>query len=58
MELYRELYYKLFAAAADAVESLETGEPAAARKRLIAAMREAEERVMDREEAEREKPEG
>ena len=42
MDFYKDLYYKLFAAIADAVESLEHGEPIAARKALIAAMREAE----------------
>ena len=46
MNLYESLYYKLFAAMADAVESLELDEPAAARKALIAAMREAEETVV------------
>ena len=50
MELYRELYYKLFAAMSDAVEALENGEPIAAKKALIAAMREAEERVIAGEE--------
>lgn len=46
MELYRELYYKLFAAIADAVDSLENDEPLAARKRLISAMRASEESVI------------
>ena len=46
MNVYRELYYKLFGAIADAVESLERNEPAAAKKTLIAAMREAEEAVL------------
>ena len=49
MELYRELYHKLFAAAADAVDALENNEPISAKKRLIAAMREAEERVISDE---------
>ncbi len=40
---YRALYFKLFAAMADAVEDLERDDPAAARKRLIAAQQEAEE---------------
>ena len=44
--LYERLYYKLFAAMADAVESLEQGEPAAARKVLNAAMLAAEEAVL------------
>ena len=46
MNFYKDLYYKLFAGMADAVESLEHGEPIAARKTLIAAMREAEEIVV------------
>lgn len=47
MELYRELYYKLFAAMADAVEALEKGDPLQARDILIAAQQKAEERVLD-----------
>ena len=43
MDIYKELYYKLFAAVTDAVESLEQNEPQAAKKELIAAMRAAEE---------------
>ena len=50
MELYENLYYKLFGVIADAVESLERGESAAARKVLIAAMRSAEETVVSAEE--------
>ena len=50
MSLYRELYYQLFAAIADAVESLEKEEPVAARKMLIAAQRAAEERLLQSEE--------
>ncbi len=46
MSFYRELYYKLFAAMADAVESLEHSEPIAARKALLTAMKEAEETVI------------
>ena len=46
MNLYESLYYKLFAVIADAVESLERGEPLAARRALIAAMRDAEEAVV------------
>ena len=42
MNFYQDLYYKLFGAMADAVESLEHGEPIAAQKALVAAMREAE----------------
>lgn len=40
---YEKLYFKLFAALADAVEDLECGRPAQARKRLIRAQQEAEE---------------
>ena len=50
MNLYENLYYKLFAAIADAAESLEQDEPHAARKALIAAMRDAEETVVSVEE--------
>lgn len=46
MDFYKDLYYKLFAVMADAVESLEHGEPIAAQKTLITAMREAEETVI------------
>ena len=46
MNFYRDLYYKLFAVMADAVESLEHEEPIAARKMLVAAMQEAEEIVV------------
>ena len=49
MNFYKDLYIKLFAAMADAVESLEHSEPLAAKKRLIAAMREAEEIVISAE---------
>ena len=42
MSFYKDLYFKLFGAMADAVESLEHGEPIAAQKALVAAMREAE----------------
>ena len=48
--VYRELYIKLFGVIADAVESLEKNEPLAARKMLILALREAEERVLTEEE--------
>ncbi len=50
MNSYKDLYYRLFAAIADAVESLERSEPHAAKKALIAAMREAEETVVSTEE--------
>ena len=46
MNLYESLYYELFAAIADAVESLEQDEPIAARKALISVMRDAEEAVI------------
>ena len=49
MNFYKELYYKIFAVVADAVESLECDEPTAARKMLIAAMQEAEEIVVTAE---------
>lgn len=40
---YKKLYFKLFAAMADAVEYLEEGQPFLAKQRLIAAQQEAEE---------------
>ena len=43
MNLYKDLYFKLFAVVADAVEALEKGEPEYAKKILIAAEQEAEE---------------
>lgn len=46
MPNYKELYFMLFAAAADAVEDLEAGDPEKARKRLIRAQQEAEERYL------------
>ena len=46
MNFYKDLYDKLFAVMADAVESLENNEPQAAKMVLIAAMREAEEIVI------------
>lgn len=49
MNIYKDLYYKLFAVMADAAESLENNEPLAAKKVLIAAMREAEEIVLSAE---------
>ena len=49
MDVYRELYYKLFAAMADAAEALENGKPLAAKNLLIAAQREAEERFLSAE---------
>jgi hypothetical protein len=50
VNLYRDLYYKLFAAIADAVEFLENNEPLAAKKTMIAVMREAEEITVSSEE--------
>ena len=49
MNFYKDLYYKLFGAMADAVESLEHGEPIAAHKALVAAMREAEDAAISRD---------
>ena len=49
-EIYRQLYYRLFGAMADAVESLENQEPLAAKQILILAMREAEEKILSVEE--------
>ena len=49
MNCYKDLYYKLFAVMADAVESLENNEPIAAKKVLLAAMRDAEEIVISAE---------
>lgn len=49
MNFYKDLYFKLFAVMADAEESLENNEPLAAKKVLIAAMREAEEIVLSAE---------
>ena len=49
MNFYKDLYIKLFAPMADAAESLENNEPLAAKKRLIAAMQEAEEVVISAE---------
>ena len=50
MSSYKDLYFKLFGAMADAVESLEHGEPIAAQKVLVAAMREAEDAAISRDE--------
>ena len=40
---YKKLYFKLFAAMADAVEYLEEGQPFLAKQRLVTAQQEAEE---------------
>ena len=50
MNLFQDLYFKLFAVIADAVEALEDGDEAYARKLLIAAMQEAEEYYISAEE--------
>ena len=50
MSLYKELYYKLFAAVADAVEDLERCDCQKASQRLIAAQQAAEERYISAEE--------
>ena len=46
MNLYRDLYYKLFAATADAIEALEKQDTQLARQILIAAEQAAEEAVI------------
>lgn len=40
---FEKLYFKLFAALADAVEDLENGQPSLAKERLIRAQQDAEE---------------
>ena len=47
MTTYKELYFYLFAAIADAVEHLEQGETILACDRLIRALREAEAACME-----------
>ena len=49
MKLYKDLYFKLFAVMADAVEALETGDAEYAKTILIAAEQEAEEIVISAE---------
>ena len=46
---YKKLYFKLFAAMADAVEELEQGRPFLAKERLIRAQQEAEEEYLREE---------
>lgn len=46
MQLYKELYFFLFAAIADAVDCLEKGDVWSAKERLIQAEQEAEERYI------------
>ena len=50
MELYRELYFKLFGVLADAVELLEAGNVWDAKRLLIRAQQEAEQRYIETEE--------
>ena len=50
MSLFEELYFKLFAAMADAVEDIENGNYGLAKQRLIDAQQEAEERYISAEE--------
>ncbi len=50
MSLYKELYFKLFAAMADAVEDMEQANYGLAKQRLIAAQQEAEEDYISHEE--------
>ena len=50
MSLYKELYYKLFAAVADAVEHLEQCNCEKALQRLISVQQEAEEHYISTEE--------
>ena len=50
MELYRELYFKLFGVLADAVELLEAGNVWDAKRLLIRAQQEAEKRYVEAEE--------
>lgn len=46
---YKSMYFKLFAAAADAVDALEQNRPLRAREILIQAQSEAEERYLSEE---------
>ena len=46
---YKKLYFKLFAAMADAVEDLEQENYGSAKQRLITAQQEAEEEYLDEE---------
>ena len=48
--MYRTLYFRLFSAAADAVEALEYEDLAAAKALLIVALQDAEEQVISEEE--------
>ena len=48
---FRKLYFKLFAAIADAVEDLENGKSAQARKKLIDAQQKAEEEYLENDDS-------
>ena len=50
MDFYRRMYYKLFAAMADATEALEAQKPETAKEILITAQQEAEEEFLLKEE--------
>ena len=50
MSLYRELYFELFAAMADAVEDMEQENYGLAKQRLITAQQVAEERYISADE--------
>jgi len=50
MSIYKELYFKLFAAVADAVEDMEQANYGKALQRLITAQQEAEEGYISAEE--------
>lgn len=50
MQNYKELYFKLFGAVADALEHMEQDNYGLARERLISAQQEAEEQYISQEE--------
>lgn len=50
MSDYKNLYFKLFAAVADALEHMEQDNDGLARERLISAQQEAEEQYISQEE--------
>ena len=52
MDFYRRMYYKLFAAMADATEAIEAIQPEKAKLILIAAQQEAEEAFLSLRETE------
>ena len=47
---FRKLYFKLFAAMADALEELESGHTTSAKEKLIIAQQEAEEEYLKEDE--------